>query len=167
MSVRAWEWIDTQVLGGDAASVSFTPLSDEYRRWIVSVYIVNDANAKGVNLRFNGDSGTNYAYQDLSATSTTVAVSRITGFSAIQSGAGSIAASSVGQIVYVISKPAAGVVARVTAGLSKDIVTDGIALNAIGGEWTNVAALITRIDVLAVSNNFAAGTRVVLFGARR
>lgn len=169
MSVRAWEHIDTQVLAGAAASVSFTPLSDEYRRWMLCVYAVMSVVDDAIAIRINNDSGGNYSTQELKAVSTVVSGSRDAARASILVNQ-NIESALVGQAMLIISKPTAGVVGRGTLQVSQmdNAATPAITLLTYAVEWTNTADLINRLDVLTnAGNNFAAGTRVVLFGARR
>ena len=157
----SWQLIESTTLASPAASVSFTTGLTAYKFFRLTAYIANDANAKDVLLRFNNDSGTNYATQTIDAASTTVAGARATGATSNALTITDLAASEEGSIGLLIAKPASGVKAQVTA---LNGVNASPSLLLAGGEWNNTADLINRIDVLASSNNFAAGTSLLLEG---
>ena len=158
--MAGWTEIESTTLASAAASVSFTTGLSGYKFFRLTIYIVNDANSKQVYLRFNNDSGSNYTWQRITGSSTSVTGNRATGEAqiAIQQ---TMAASQSNSYQCLISKPAAGVKAQVTVQAGQD--TSPV-LILVGGEWDNTADLISRIDVLASSNNFAAGTSLLLEG---
>lgn len=160
------EFIARTQLSGAAPSVSFQNIPTDFRKFFVIAYIVNDANIKTLNLTFNNDTAGNYALQSLKAAGVALTGARLTAQTKIYLSNSNLAASSVGLSVIEISKPVAGEVARVTIRTSLDITADGISVDVIAGEWTNTADLISRVDIAASSNNFAAGTRVLLAGSR-
>ena len=159
------QFIARTTLTGTASSVSFQNISSLYRKFHVIAFIVKDATTNTVNVRFNNDSGANYAFEDLTANGATAAGARTTGSTAITPST-SIAASSYGLLTLDIAKPLTSTTGRVVAHMSKDGNATGIFLNEIAGEWTNTTNLISRIDILAVTGNFAAGTLVLLYGSR-
>src|SRR3990167_8566715 len=144
---NSWRHLRTSVLTGDAASVSFTGLDTTYRRFLVVAYIVKDANAGEIYLRFNGDAGATYQQQHLRVNSTTLTPARNT-LNQIQPQVDAMDAT-VGRVITMDGR----------------VSTAAITMTLTADEWTNTADLINRIDVLASSNNLAAGTRVTIFGS--
>lgn len=167
-ATRRLEFIARTQLSGAAASVSFANLDTDFRKVFVVAYLVADASAQNWTFRINNDSGANYAKQYLSANAASVAGARGTGGASWQlDGLSAIKGSNVGMFVMEISKPVAGEVARATwrFGYMNNDATALIQYEAGAGEWTNTADLINRLDMLS-NANFAAGTRVLLYGSR-
>ena len=167
MSVsRRLEFIARTQLTGTAASVSFATGLSGFQKFFLVCYGIGDGSSHRQLLRINNDSGANYAYQGLSADGATVAGARTTGATSINLHEWyPVKASSVGMTVIEISKPVAGEVARVTARAGGDPAA-GIAFEATAAEWTNTADVISRIDILNNTANFAAGTRILLYGSK-
>lgn len=167
-ATRRMEFIARTQLTGAAASVSFATGLSGFTKFFLLCYIANDANAKVVYLRFNNDSGANYAQQMVYAEGTTVGGYRHTGATQLQvDGVGTtIAANKAAVIVVEVSKPVAGEVARATLRMASDSNVVGVSLASVAGEWTNTADLINRIDILTNANNITTGTRIVLWGSK-
>jgi hypothetical protein len=163
---QTWEHIDTQTLTGTAASVSFQSISTAYRAFRLTAYIENDANAKRVYLRLNNDSGSNYDYQYHRATGATNDSSVATGQAQIDCAGLDMAASESGLLSILIVKPSAAQEALVQLTFTLLSGATAPSVYQTVGTWQNVADLISRIDLLANTNNFAASTRVTLEGSR-
>jgi len=156
-----WEQIEAITLDGAAASVSFASGLTAYQFFRLTAYILNDANAKDVLLRINNDSGPNYATQTIEAVASSIVGARVTGQTSNALTVINFDANRTGSFGLLIAKPAAGVKGQVLA--LNGINTSNLLVLA-GGEWSNTADLINRIDVIASSNNFAAGTSILLEG---
>lgn len=166
-ATRRLEFIARTQLTGAAASVSFQNIPTDFRKLFLVCYVVKDANLGGIDIRFNNDTANNYINQKLKAIAATVTAARTAAQSWIDLTVDeNVAANSVCLAVAEISKPVAGEVARVTARTAYDQNASGIAAAFAAGEWTNTTDLINRIDVFNDNVNFAAGTRIVLYGAR-
>ena len=158
--------IEDQVLGSAAASITFNTGLTDYTKFRLTVYVVNDGSAKIPNVRFNADSGTNYAYQYLDVTSTSVGSARSTGQTVIPLAVSSTAANSTSMFTFEVSKPLATTPARTTS--NSAVMSGGgpvILMDILAGEWNNTSDLISSIAVLASAGNFDTGTRAVLEGA--
>jgi hypothetical protein len=143
-------------------------LDTDYRMFRVTFYAVKDATDGTVSLRLNADSGANYAYQDITADSTTVDGARVTGATAIVLDTdGLVDGSSAALFTVEVNKPLTTTPARTTSTASYMQAT-GPAINyeAVVGEWANTADLIDEITVLASAGSFAIGTRCVIEGAQ-
>lgn len=164
--MAGWTEIESTTLGSAASSISFTTGLADYKFFRLTAYIQNDANAKQVYVRFNNDSGSNYSYQNIRGTGTTVDGARATGQAQIlPAPTSNLAASEQASYSLIIAKPAAGVKAQVVSRAGNNAgVGANVILELVGGEWNNTADAISRIDVLASSNNFAAGTSILLEG---
>ena len=123
--------------------------------------MANDGNAKSVTVRLNGDSGTNYDYQHVSANSTTVNGQRVTGTTSAVLNFLSLQASEEMSATALIAKPSASVPAQSVSLAGNDASPD---LSLIGGEWNNTADAISSISIQGSSGNLAAGTSVLLEG---
>ena len=159
------EVIGHSVLAAAAASISFQ-FPSVYRAVLVEAYIKRDANAGAVWMRLNGDSGNNYSYQYISATSTTVAGARATAQAQwLLDVTSTIDANSYQSFSALVMKTTAAAKAQLVDVSSYDPAAS-IGLELTGGEWGNTADLMSRLDVLSASNNFAAGTSISLWGFR-
>jgi hypothetical protein len=158
---RTWEHIDTQVLSGTAASVSFPSLSTDYKVFRLTADIFTTASL-AVWIRLNNDSGGNYDYHSVAA------------------GAGGATTNAAAQLVII---GAAGAASRnhVSAVIAKQVAADQATGHAVGTYltgafamtltdttlgWRNTADLISRIDLVASTSTFAANTRVTLEGMK-
>jgi len=159
-----WELMGQSTLTAAASSISF-PVLPVYRALWVEVHVTNDANAKAILLRFNGDSGTNYTTQHVSAIDYTVAGGRNTGQTSINLDSGAnLDASEIASLTLLIVKPAASSKAQVLS-MTGINASPGLFLN--GSEWNNTSALITSFTLTASAGNFAVNTSVRSFGSRR
>lgn len=162
-----WEVIDTQQLSTTATSVSFQSIPTTFRAFRLTIYVQNDANGKDVYLRLNNDSGNNYDWNLLDADGASVASTETQNTAQILFGGGSadVPANGAWSGQIVISKPLATTWALTSGTGSYMDVSPNMHSQVTGGRWENTADLISRIDVIASSNNFAAGTTVMLEGA--
>ena len=164
--VASFVLLSDETLAAPAASMTAT-VDTAYRMFRVTFFPVKDATDGTLSLRLNADSGANYAYQDISADSTTVDGARVTGATAIVLDTdGLMDGSSAGLFTIEVEKPLTTTPARTTSQASY-MQTTGPALNyeAISGEWANTADLIDEITVLASAGDFAIGSRMLIEGA--
>ena len=160
--------IEDQVLGSAAASITFNTGLTDYTKFRLTVYVIKDGTGGQIFVRCNGDTGSNYAQQRLSADATTAAGQRLTGQTSVAIAAyATVTANGTGLFTISISKPLAGTPARGESSGSyfADLATDAVLLDEVAFEWNNTAALISSLSILSSSGNFAAGTRAVLEGA--
>jgi len=157
--------LSDETLAAPAASMTAT-VDTAYRMFRVTFFPVKDSTDGTLSLRLNADSGANYAYQDITADSTTVDGAGVTGAAAIVLDTdGLMDGSSAGLFTIEIKKPLTTTPARTTSQASY-MQTTGPALNyeAISGAWANTADLIDEITVLASAGNFAIGSRLLVEG---
>lgn len=159
----AFTLIEDTVLGSAAASITFNTGLTNYTKFRLTLYVIKDGSGGSIQLRFNGDSGTNYARQSLLASATLVQGARATGQTSI-SNQNAQTASAAGLHLFEISKPLTTTPARVIYPCSY-IAGGSVVLDEVVGEWNNTADAISSISVLSSSGNFAANTRCTLEGA--
>lgn len=168
LAAGPWEPVCAPVrLAAAASSVSFASIPAAYVMFRLRCQIVNDANAKNVQARLNNDSAGNYSYQSFYCASTTPGSARSTSqtYIMVAGEAASLAASQNATLDITIAKPIAGAAALLfsSGGYTSSTVP---VLEDHAGIWSNTAALIDRIDILASSNNFAANSIFILEGSR-
>lgn len=156
-------------LGGSAASIDVTAISNTYAHLMISIYARGDtaATSTPVFVRFNGDSGLNYDYQQLFGTAATTGAAELFGQSAAS--VGSMPANTAGANLFssheVFIPHYAGSTNNkqiVTFTSFKLGTTTGLMANNIfGGGWRSNAA-INQITLLPSAGNFVAGTRVTI-----
>ena len=151
-------------LSAAASSVAFH-FSPMYRLFICETYIVNDASDKDVSITLNGDTGANYDYQYITGSGTAKSAARVTGTAAwLTTTDNDLDATQDYQSTFIVAKSVAGEEAQLLHQVSYQIVGDLIMLELLAGQWSNTADLITRLDIVASSNNFAAGSAFALYG---
>ena len=140
------------------ASVDFQNLVQTFSN-LTLVTFVKGSTTLNVGVRFNNDSATNYRWEQLLASSTTVS-----------------AATNVTQSSIVVSATVSTNVAvsqsfvpNYTSALAKEVISnsyrgDGASLSVFGGDWTGTAA-INRITFVASTGTFAVGSRFTVLAS--
>lgn len=163
-AIPAWDHIETQVLTGTAASVTFQSSQlNTYKMFRLHCFIVPTA-ALSCNIRLNNDSGANYHNQSLqgaAASATAADSNNATSFQAMNSGSVADPGLLIVEIAKELTTTKAALLAR-----SQYNGTNDPSTVMESGIWANVADLISRIDAIASTSTFAAGSRFVLEGCK-
>jgi len=160
-----WEKIDEQTLSVAAAAVTFSGINTSFTFFHIAAWMIKAAGGGNQPiLRINNDSAGNYDHQRITGDTASVTGARVTGDTGIDITFGAIGVGEEVNFVMTIAKPVAGEEAQ-TVHIAGPQATD-INLDLYGGQWNNTAALISRLDILAVSANFDVDTRVLLEGAQ-
>lgn len=159
------EVIGDSVLSGAAASVSFQ-FQPVYRAVMVSGYIHKDGTANTAYLTFNGDTGANYSRQTIEVDGAGNNAQRVTGASNYLLYWSAIAASMEAHFEALVTKTTAAAKAQVVHIGDFDRAGPTICIELSGGEWSNTADLLSRIDIGATTGNFAAASSFTLWGWR-
>ena len=155
----SWVKIDSTTLESAAASVTFSSGLSGYKFFRLTVYAVDDTgNLTAITL--NGDTGTKYDKQRITAVGTSVNGSRDTGDSNAST---SQSISTYASSQWLIAKPSASVKAQITS-YGGAASGSSINLGLYGYEWDNTTDAITSIEVFATSGSIGAGTSVLLEG---
>lgn len=153
-----WEELGRTTLSGAASSISLTGLSaKKYIRIIV--VLLPSGNITGT-LRFNNDSGNNYAYRysDNGAADSTL----VNNSSIYVDASGNNAKLAVLDIVNISATE------KIVTGLDAEQGTAGAGNAPVrriaAGKWANTSSQITRVDIATGANNFAAGSELIVLG---
>lgn len=162
--------IARSVLGADG-QFSFTSIPGTYNSLVIKglVRSATAATADNLGVRFNNDSGTNYQYQQLTATGSSVTTANGSGQSKILSANNVIGNSATANYATAVEIWVPEYAS--TTFFKSCIVTFGggttTAAFAAGvdGTWSSTSA-ITRVDVAtnAMAGNFLAGSTLTLYG---
>lgn len=156
-------------LGASAASIDVTGISATYANLMISVYVRGDVAATTTPLlmRFNGDSGANYDFQQLIGSTATASASETFASTSMQVGycPGSTATANVFSGAEVFIPHYAGSSNNKSAlslsGLKFSAVSGGMNVIIIGCNWRSNAA-INQITFLPTTGNFVSGSRVTV-----
>lgn len=155
---------------GSAASFSFTSLASSYDGLMILLQVRGGSAAASttVNIRFNNDTGNNYAYQRLTSASTTVTGAASNGTSAIILGSVPAASATAGW---------AGAYCMYIPGYARTTLMKNVEITGGGhdgadyqnvlehAQWLSTAA-INRIDIFPGAGNWAAGSECAIFGTK-
>jgi hypothetical protein len=165
---NAYEWLETTVLTGNQASVSFSNLNSTYgstyqhlQLRIVTRDTFTGGDGSTVLMRFNSDSGSNYAYHQLKGNGSSVTSNGNANQSRIvfeQSSNGNWSAD----IIDILDpfETTKNTTVRILSGAQ----TTGF-ISLVSGFWNNTAAL-TTILLQTEGFNLAIGSRFSLYGMR-
>jgi hypothetical protein len=172
-SAGAYDLLETEILTGTAASVTFSSLNSTYGadyqhlqiRWTARTTSTADFDDQ-INLTFNSDTGSNYARHWLRGTGSSVTSNAGSSQSAAWGGWASSAldtANKFGAGVMDILDPF-----ETTKYTTARVLTGGAAFGVglLSGLWMNTAAL-TDITFDGNAGNFVAGCRFSLYGLRK
>ena len=155
-----YEPIATTTLGSTSATINFTSISSAYTDLrIVLVGTLNTENS--INLRFNGDTATNYSTTRLQGNGTSATTTRYT--SQTQLYPGTISATSPAMCEIDIFSYTGSTNKTVLLSNSQDKNGSGLVSRWVG-LWRNTAA-ITSLSLFPDSPSvFATGTTATLYG---
>jgi hypothetical protein len=158
-------------LGVAAASFDVTGISAAYNHLMVVLSGRGDtaAGSTGVTLRVNNDSGANYENANgyMNGASVYSGAGSGGGTSALVLGhmsAASATAGATGSCNFVISNYASPTLWRRWSGTGGADDGTNIWLETFTGSWRNAAAAINRLTLTPSAGNFAAGSRLTIYG---
>lgn len=167
---KGWGSIFDSTLGGSAATIDITSIVATYAHLLVVVYARGDTALVNTNIvvRFNGDAGANYDYQQLQGSAATVASGEI--FAATVAIAGVMPANGASANLFnsgliFIPHYAGSSNNKVALSLSSSkggTSTTNMAVNLAAGFWRSSAA-INRVTLIPNAGNFVAGTRATIY----
>lgn len=148
-------------LGANAATVTFSSISQSYRDLVLVINANNTSGGSALWLRFNGDSGSNYqsvvtaGYDStLGSSSTSGPAAYLTFFNAMNTTRGAFAIANI--MEYSTSDKQKPILSRL--GLTNNQET-----NMIASRWANTAA-ITSVSIPSQNGEFVAGSTFALYG---
>lgn len=157
-------------LGGSAASIDITSISATYANLMLSVYARGDnaATTTSVLMRFNGDAGANYDWQQLRGAAAVASAAEAFANTTLATGVapGNTAGANLFGALDIFIPHYAGSTNNktfVSVSCAKVGTTTGLILvDHFGGGWRSNAA-INQITLLPTSGNFVTGTRATLY----
>ncbi len=158
-----WELISSTTVLVAASQVDITGLDGDVDE-LYALYVIGEKTAGGANnyaVRFNGDSGTNYDSQALSAIGVTVSSFRTTGENQVGISPASAIAGRQGSETIIFAKSGGNrhIVAR-DGGPSGG----GISIRLQAGQWLNTVDNITEMNIIATNpSDLAVGSQIFLF----
>jgi hypothetical protein len=170
VATGAFDLLESTVLTGSQASVSFTNLTTKYaasyQHLQLRMTLRQDTNSNGMQIRFNGDSGSNYFYHYLEGNGSSVASAGGSYTSVFDFGAAALLepANLFSANVVDILDPFETTKNKTVRMLNGHSGTyRRIALAS--GAWFNTAS-VTSIAVLPNTSNWVSGCRFSLYGIR-
>lgn len=157
----AWTPLANVTLGANAATVTFSSISQSYRD-LVLVATVRGTAAQTEDyayLRFNGDAGANYSRIEMNGNGSTASAAQFSNLIPITMVAANGTANSYGlNKMDIFDYSASDKYKIVSYRLNPETITDlGL------GRWSNTAA-ITSLSCVAYTGSFAAGSSFALYG---
>ena len=170
VSAGSYELIETQILGSSQASVTFSSLgtySSTYRHLQLRMMTRADQVNDGIFMRFNGDTGSNYADHNLLGNGSSVFSQARTSQSNIQfarTAYSSMTANSFSGIVLDVLD-AYSTTKNTTIRALSGMTGGADNLQLYSGLWNNTAA-VSSILVYSGATNFVSGSRFSLYGIK-
>lgn len=151
-----YEPISSITTTGTVASVTFSSIPQTYTDLILIAWVADGVSSTTLNLRFNGDSGTNYSRQLFTTVNTAV---RNTG----------VTSANIGQVDNTAWAPNIFDINGYTSGLVKTIFCRSYSRSVNGriavSKWNNTAAINT-IEAISTGSNIASGSMFTLYGIK-
>lgn len=160
---KTYEPIATTTLGSAAASYTFSSISGAYTDLIIVLSTKLTSGADGINMQFNGDTGTNYSFTYFSGSGTSATSGRFNNTSNIKVAFNGYPTTADGHTSIVQINNYFNATTFKTAITRDNNANNGT--GAIVGLWRNTNA-ITSIVLTAVSSTFTAGSTFTLYGIK-
>jgi hypothetical protein len=169
MATPTYDLIASQTLGSSASSITFSSIAASWTDLRIVLTATSDSGGPGVQLRFNGDSATNYSVTTLDGyNGAGVYTTYSANWSYIYINANGGALSTTYPSLYDINVFSYAGSTYKTSLISNAGDKNGntpSTVSAVAALWRSTAA-ITSLTLLASSNNFATGTTASLYGIK-
>lgn len=160
---KTYEPIQTYTLASAAASQTFSVIPATYTDLIIVFSTKLTSGADGVNMQFNGDTGSNYSWTYISGSGTSATTFRYANTSNIKAAFNGVPTTADGHMSIVQINNYSNATTFKTALVRDNNANNGT--GAIVGLWRNTNA-ITSIVLTAVSSTFTAGSTFTLYGIK-
>ncbi len=158
-----YDKIATTTLGSAASSYTFSTISGSYTDLILVFSTKLTSGSDGVNMQFNGDTGSNYSFTYLSGNGTSASSFRYANTANIKAAFNGVPTTADGHLSIVQVNNYSNSTTYKTALVRDNNANNGT--GAIVGTWRNTAA-VTSIVLTAVSSTFTAGSTFTLYGIK-
>lgn len=162
----AFESIATTTLGSNQSTITFSGIPQTFKHLQLRILARTDRAADdkdSANIRFNGDSGTNYSQKVLSSNGASVSAANTSGGTSISTIA---TASATGASANVFGYSVIDIFDYANTNKNKTVfsLTGTLLAQLSIGSWQNTSA-VTSITILPnVGSNFVANSRFALYG---
>jgi hypothetical protein len=160
MATNTYVALQTQTLTTTAASITFSSINQGYTDLVIIAQIKGTANTF-LNLRFNGDTGSNYSRTVLSGDGSTVISERRSNQTSINTDYNETIQTNLNYITTLHIMNYANSTTNKTVLCRPNNAATGV--GATVGLWRNTAA-ITSVSLVANSNSFDSGSTFTLYG---
>ena len=158
-----YDKIAATTLGSAASSYTFSSIAGTYTDLVLVMTTKLTTGADGINMQFNGDTGTNYSFTYLSGNGTSASSGRFANTSNIKVAFNGYPTTADGHNSIVQVNNYSNATTFKTAITRDNNANNGT--GAIVGTWRNTNA-ITSIVLTAVSSTFTAGSTFTLYGIK-
>jgi hypothetical protein len=174
VSFGSYDLLATTILTSSASSVTFSSLGDyatDYQHLQMRMVArgTNGNNFSTFNVRFNADTGSNYAFHPLYGNGSSVQSNQTgTSQTSISSGfsiPGNLTTGTFGAVVADILDPFKTTKYTTTRWLGGRVPSNDTVIELRSGLWMNTSAL-TSLVVTGVTANFDTGSRFSLYGIK-
>ena len=170
---NSYESIQTYTLGSSQASVTFSSIPSTYKHLQVRIISRTDRSANefdGSNIRFNSDSGSNYAYHRLFGDGSTVTSdsfsTQTSGYVGTTMGGGGITNAFSCAIIDVLDYANTNKNKTVRTLSGRDNNASSGSINFASSLWMNTSAITSITILTSVGPNFVANSSFALYGIR-
>jgi hypothetical protein len=153
--------IATTTLGSAASSYTFSSIAGTYTDLIIIAQIKGTAAASYLNVRFNGDTGTNYSRTTISANGSSVTSERRSNATAINTDYNEVVEANFNYISILQIMNYSNTTTYKTMLNRANNAATGV--GATVGLWRSTSA-ITSVSLVANNNTFDTGTTFTLYG---
>lgn len=164
------EKVTTVVLAVPAAALTVSLPSDTtYVIFEIVAYLIRDATDGDFGIRLNNDSGANYNCEmvvNANAGFTVIGAAGI-GATSLRFGPTPVNATNAACLYATLTKVTAAARAVAVGHMGyTDSSNNALASGFTAWEWANTADLISRIDIIALTNSMIGGSRIAIGGGR-
>ena len=158
-----YESIATTTLGSSASVITFNSIAASWTDLRIILVDTPTGNLQ-YKFQFNSDTATNYSGTEIRANGATLGSDRYSNENAIYANWGTLASANISLITCDIFSYAGSTFKSALTTWNNDKNGSGN-LEYGAGMWRSTSA-ITRIDIVASSNNFSTGTTATLYGIK-
>ena len=154
----------TNTLATDTQTITFSSISGSYTDLVIVGSVGRDATGgSGINMRYNGDTATNYSYTILEGNGTSATSNRGTSTSLIYVGYDAAPTTTVGELMFVVNIMNYSNSTTYKTCIER-INIASVSTEAIIGLWRSTAAITSVSLFLGGTVKFKTGSTFTLYG---